>query len=158
MYDPIRIAKMIYFSDPFVESIPVSEYLNARTDKGDKIAVLGSEPQIYFYSKRLSATGYIYAYSLMESQPYALQMQKEMAREVESSCPRFIVWVDDWPVGPDSERYILGWIDNYISSFYRLAGTVYILSDCSAVYNWNGKKFSDQAIVEIYERRQACAK
>ena len=48
-----------------------------------QLRVLGSEPEIYFYSHRHSATGYIYTYALMEPQKYARQMQEEMIREIE---------------------------------------------------------------------------
>jgi len=48
--------------------------------------VLGSEPQIYFYSGRRSATGYLYMYSLTEEQKYALRMQKEMIGEIEKTA------------------------------------------------------------------------
>ena len=53
--------------------------------------MFGSEPQIFFYARRHSATGYIYTYSLMEKHDYALAMQKEMIAEVESSKPKFLI-------------------------------------------------------------------
>jgi hypothetical protein len=37
----------------------LSHYIKANSKKGDKIVVLGSEPQIYFYCGRHSATGHI---------------------------------------------------------------------------------------------------
>ena len=55
--------------------------------------MLGSEPQIYFYSQRRSATGYLYTYPLMEPQPFARRMQEEMIREIESTQPEFVVLV-----------------------------------------------------------------
>ena len=73
----------MYGLNPFPESIAIAEYIKAHSKEQDKIAVLGSEPQIYFYSNRHSATGYIYVYGLMEDQKYALKMQKEMAEEIE---------------------------------------------------------------------------
>jgi len=54
-------------------------------EPGERIAVLGSEPQIYFYAKRRSATGYIYTYPLMEPQPYSKQMATEFKQEVEGA-------------------------------------------------------------------------
>src|SRR5262249_10244089 len=69
--------RLVNGTNPFPESIKIGEYIRSQSSPDDKIAVLGSEPQIYFYSKRLSATGYIYTYALMEPQPYAHQMQEE---------------------------------------------------------------------------------
>src|SRR4029450_9774272 len=59
---PADASRMIYPESPFLESIRIAEYLRGRTTRNDTIAVLGSEPQIYFYSDRHSATGYIYTY------------------------------------------------------------------------------------------------
>src|SRR5262249_47493222 len=80
---PADASRMIYPESPFVESIRIAEHLRKHTSPSDTIAVLGSEPQIYFYSDRHSATGYIYGYGLMEAQKYASQMQQEMIREIE---------------------------------------------------------------------------
>jgi hypothetical protein len=65
---PADASRIIYPESPFAESIRIAEYLREHTSLSDTIAVLGSEPQIYFYSNRHSATGYIYAYGLMEAQ------------------------------------------------------------------------------------------
>ena len=67
--------------------------------------MLGSEPEIYFYSHRHSATGYIYTYALMEPQKYAQQMQQEMIREIERARPKYLISVAmnySWLRRPDS--------------------------------------------------------
>jgi len=46
---------------------------------------IGSEPEIYFYAQRHSATGYIYTYALMEEHKYAHAMPEEMEREIEQA-------------------------------------------------------------------------
>jgi len=38
--------------------------LRAHTAPTERIAVIGSEPQIYFFAQRHAATGYIYMYAL----------------------------------------------------------------------------------------------
>jgi len=66
---------MIYGANPFFGSCSrLPSTWQAHTNPTDTIAVLGSEPEIYFYSHRISATGYIYTYPLMEPQRYAVQM------------------------------------------------------------------------------------
>ena len=81
---PNQACGLIYPDNPFLESVRIGTYLREHTEPGDTIAVLGSEPEIYFYSHRHSATGYIYTYGLMEPQKYAQQMQQEMIREIEA--------------------------------------------------------------------------
>lgn len=116
--------KQIYGANPFVESIEIADYLKNNTKADDKIAVLGSEPQILFYSDRYSATGYIYTYNLVELHSYALTMQKEMANEIEANKPRYIVYVNiktSWLFKPKSETFIFDWADGYVKKYYKLA-------------------------------------
>jgi len=81
-----------------------------------RIAVLGSEPEIYFYSHRRSATGYIYMYPLMETHPYAAKMQQELVNEIETNQPDYVVYVDfpiSWLGRPESSRVFDHWWQNY---------------------------------------------
>ena len=90
---PDRFSRAVYGANPFPESVKIAEYLKNNTRPGDRVAVLGSEPQICFYAHRRSATEHIYMYGLMESQPLALHMQEEMIAQVEKSEPPFLVLV-----------------------------------------------------------------
>jgi len=124
---PADASRMIYPESPFVESIRIAEYLREHTTRSDTIAVLGSEPQIYFYSGRHSATGYIYTYGLMEPQKYATQMQQEMIRDIERAHPKFLISVvmpDSWLQRPESERLIFTWANEYTAQNYTVAGFV----------------------------------
>ena len=120
---------LINGTNPFPESIKIGDYIREHSEPEDKIAVLGSEPQIYFYSKRLSATGYIYTYGLMEPQPYAGQMQQEMIHEIEAARPRFLVLIAmnrSWLAGADSDQTILRWVDQYCQTDYEEVGLINI--------------------------------
>jgi hypothetical protein len=113
---PDEACRLIYGENPFPESVRIAEYVREHTKANDTIAVLGSEPQIYFYAKRHSATGYIYTYGLMEPQKYAHQMQSEMIREIEVARPKYVVFVSfgaSWLRRPGSERTILDWFSRY---------------------------------------------
>ena len=121
--------RLVNGTNPFPESIKIGEYIQSQSGPNDKIAVLGSEPQIYFYSKRLSATGYIYTYALMEPQPYAHQMQEEMIHEIETARPRFLVLVvmnKSWLTRTDSDQTIFRWADSYCESNYEEVGLINI--------------------------------
>ena len=50
--DPIMACRSIYPRDPFVELLDVAKYIKIYTAKGERFAVLGSDPQTYFYAKR----------------------------------------------------------------------------------------------------------
>ena len=124
---PSEACRMIYSDSPFPESIRIGQYLREHTNRDDTIAVLGSEPEIYFYAQRHSATGYIYTYGLMEPQKYARQMQDEMIHEIERASPKYLISVvmfDSWLWRPGSERLIFNWANAYAAENYTPAGLV----------------------------------
>jgi 4-amino-4-deoxy-L-arabinose transferase-like glycosyltransferase len=126
---PNQACGLIYPENPFLESVRIGAYLREHTEPGDTIAVLGSEPEIYFYSHRHSATGYIYTYGLMEPQQYAQQMQQEMIREIEGARPKYLISVAmgfSWLRRPDSEQAIFTWANEYMAQNYTAAGFVNI--------------------------------
>lgn len=125
--NPVEACRMMYGENPFPESIEIAEYIENHSTKDDKIAVLGSEPQIYFYANRKSATGYIYVYGLMERQDYAFLMQLEMIREIERARPRYAVIVNipaSWLLRPGSDMTIFKWAEKYFDTNYRTAAFV----------------------------------
>ena len=124
---PAEAGRMIYPESPFQQSVRISEYIREHTNPKDTIAVLGSEPQIYFYANRHSATGYIYTYGLMEPQKYAPRMQREMIREIERAHPKYLIFVgmsDSWLKRPGSEQLIFSWAHDYIPLNYSVIGLV----------------------------------
>ncbi len=136
---PEVASRELYGLNPFIESREVAGYIKANSAQNDKIAVLGSEPQISFYSRRLSATRYIFTYPMMESHPLALGMQKEMIREIEDGKPLFIVVVrlpTSWLATAKSKRLIFDWSKEYTSRFYRPVGLVDVVSEDKTLYYW----------------------
>jgi hypothetical protein len=121
--NPNDAARSIYGANPFPDAMEVAHYLRQHSPADSRIAVFGSEPEIYFYSGRHSATGYIYSYGLMESQKYAGRMQEEMAREIERSEPEYIVYVHcplSWLRTKQSDPWIFSWADQYLNARYEL--------------------------------------
>jgi hypothetical protein len=139
--NPAKLARTVYGANPFPESLEIAKFIGSHSAAADRVAVFGSEPQLFFYSGRQSATGYIYVYSLMEKHEFSLSMQQEMIREVESSNPKFIVMVKiatSWLKRPDSEKYIFGWMNDYVGKNYSLVGVADIISPDLTVYKWYG--------------------
>jgi hypothetical protein len=128
---PSDVVRMIYGPNPFSEAVRVAEYLQAHSNPTETIAILGSEPEIYFYAHRHSATGYIYTYPLMEPQRYAVQMQREMIREIEAAQPKYLVFVSvtpSWLRRPNSATEIFDWFDRYSAADFQLDGLVSVVS------------------------------
>jgi 4-amino-4-deoxy-L-arabinose transferase-like glycosyltransferase len=160
---PAQIARRLYGADPLPEAGVIAQYLHDHSAPDARVAVLGSEPEIYFLSRRRSATGYIYTYGLMEPQPFASQMQAEMIREIESRSPEFVVFADNplsWARKPDSDPGIFQWWNAYQTN-YNLVGLADILSPTRTVYalgpEWverYGKAIRGGGL-EIYQRKPA---
>lgn len=136
---PAQVSRAIYTTNPFPESVEVGQYLATHCPPDGRIAVLGSEPEIYFYSRRRAATGYISTYPLMEPQPYALTMQKQMIREIETANPNYVVFVHvpgSWLQYSDSKTLIFDWFGKYQRQQLQLAGLVEIPPDGPTTYRW----------------------
>jgi Dolichyl-phosphate-mannose-protein mannosyltransferase len=128
--DPVTASRVIYQPNPFPEAIQIGDYIRSHSPRDARIAVLGSEPEIYFYAHRHSATGYIYTYNLMEHQEYASQMQRQMIAEIEAARPELVVFVDvpySWGVRPGSDTGILSWAQKYLQTQYEPVQTVHVL-------------------------------
>jgi hypothetical protein len=162
---PTLGCQMIYGLEPFPEAVWVGNYLRAHTNQDERIAVLGSEPEIYFHAHRLSATGYIYMYALMEPHKYALQMQREMIQEIEAARPKYLVYVKDdfsWLQRENSEKLIYAWFRQYSFENFNLAGVVNILSPGHSEYYFPPPETPEsiplsQTYLLIYERKPGSA-
>ena len=124
---PKKAVEEIYVSSIFGDTRTIADHIRENTKPDARIAVIGSEPEIYFYSGRRSATGHIYTYALMEKHPYALTMQEEMIRQIEEAKPEYVVFVQNhfsWLTLPDSEKKILNWWPTYWSEHLELVQTI----------------------------------
>lgn len=154
-------SRQTYGADPFPESVEVARYIKDHTSKKDRIAVLGSEPQIYFYSDRLSATGFIYTYPLMEKQKFAGKMQEEMIGEIESSCPYYLVFVNipsSWfTIAAKPTSRIFEWFEEYQNKYYERVGIVDMISPSQVRYNWdeNARRYEPKSTywIAVFKRK-----
>ena len=136
---PEVLSRQMYGLNPFPEALVISDFIAKNTAENEKIAVLGSEPEIYFYSKRKSATGFIYTYPLMERQRFALDMQKQMMDEVRKAAPAYLVFVDikfSWGANDDSATGIFEWLRAFVAENYTLVGMADIKATGAKKYAW----------------------
>ena len=157
---PIEISRKTYGMNPFAESLNIAQSIKNNSQKDDRIAVLGSEPQIYFYSDRRSATGYIYTYPLMENHPYAVKMQQEMIREIETAKPKFLVFINvptSWTIKQTSNKMILEWFGRYQQKYYDKVGAVDILDFDRTFFVWGPDaaeyKYVSTQRISVFKRK-----
>jgi hypothetical protein len=153
-------AHALYGAELFPEAETVAAFIDKNSPPDAQIAVLGSEPEIYFLSHRHSATGYIYTYPLMEPQPFAGVMQREMIREIETNSPEFIVFVNQnfsWVQAPQSDVTIFKWWNGYKTN-YATVGLVEQDGLRPARFFWGANAAAHGRLnstgLEIYRRRE----
>jgi len=162
---PDEAVRRVYGRNPFPESVEIGRWIREHSSPGDTVAVLGSEPQIYFYARRRAATSFLYVYPLLEHHPNAHEMQARMAGEIEAAAPRFLVIThvsQSWGLRPDSDRTIIQWANRYVGAHYRPVGAVEI-GRAGSVYHWGGDAAqpladdSPNLLAVVYERGSAGA-
>jgi hypothetical protein len=156
--DPIAACRVIYPYEMFVEAQVLSDYVKRNSDSTARIAMVGSDPEVYFYSQRHSATGYIYSFPLAEDQPYAIRMQAEMISEIEAARPDFLVFHPaGWILGHNrGYEGRLGWISRYVEN-YDLVGVAEHVSDDKTDYYWNEEARTrplDKVFMYVFRRKR----
>ena len=130
---------MIFGINPFPESREIANYLAEHSGEDESVAILGSEPQIYFYARRRSATPFILVYEAMKPHEYARSMQAEMIEALEKVRPRHLVVVNipqSWLATAESDQLLFDWWRQNRSGNYRQVGQVNILSETDTEYLW----------------------
>lgn len=115
------------FENPFSESKLISEKIVEESLPSDYIFVVGSEPQIYFYSQRRSPTRFVITYPLNIYSPKREEYQSEVVKNLNNLRPKFVVYSNKEASGvweKDSPRIFIDYINNLISKDYYLVGGV----------------------------------
>lgn len=134
---PTEACRAVFHENPFPESLEIATFVKARTQKDERIAVIGSEPQIYFYSDRLSASGYIYMYPMMRNHDFAFQMLREMIREIEAAKPKLLIFINNffsWTEHSSLNVLLFKWFIAYQAKYYKAVGLVDISADKTRFY------------------------
>lgn len=154
---PFQVSRARYWPNPFPESLKIGGFIREHTEPGDCVAVLGSEPQICFYSRRRSASAHVYMYPLMEPGDVALQMQRDFLRDIEARKPKYVVFVnvpDSWLYRVGSHDLIFRWLHAHPKEKLRLAGVAELFYDRTE-YSWEPHvKWPDRSPywIAVFER------
>jgi len=135
-----------YPSGGFAAVRVVGEHLRDIAGSGDTLAVIGSEPELYFYSQLPGATRFLYTYPFIEEHEDADKMHDQMIREITESAPTYCVMVNNtssWGAYDMScfyqEGRILDWWSRYAAEHYDRVGLVSALGEGESVAAWGGK-------------------
>jgi hypothetical protein len=157
---PEEVCRTVYGQNPFWDSVEIGRYLKEHTAPDARIAVIGSEPQIYFYAHRHSASGFIYMYDLVQLHRYASQFQRDMIREIEAARPQYLVMVlvsSSWSDWPGADTTLKEWGGRYTRQFYERTGSVYIYPTRSDYVRGAAslvERKDTTFIMDVYQRKE----
>ena len=156
---PVEVSRAIYGENPFPEAVEIARWLREHTSPEERIAVVGSEPEIYFYAQRPAATSYIYTYPLMEAQPFARWMQADMIAQLERARPKYMVLVSvdtSWTRRADSPTLLFDWAERTVNADYVRVGQIDIPGDAASRYRWGDAAAgppTSRSFVTVFARR-----
>jgi hypothetical protein len=138
--DPNQLCRAMYGAGPFPEAVVLGEYLRKHTEPGDRIGILGSEPEVLFYAQRRGATGHIYMYPLAERHRLAHNFQQQMIKDLEVTQPEYVLFYSfpsSWFNGPKGDiSGLLTWGNQWLKEHYEIVGVVEIQDVDLSIYRW----------------------
>jgi Dolichyl-phosphate-mannose-protein mannosyltransferase len=128
---PREACRAVYGINPFPESLDIARYIEQNSSKDQRIAIIADEPQIYFYSHRLSSSSQIYPSQVMDPRPYAHKMQERMISEIQQNPPEYLIYTSIYASlleRPNSDPLLLNWVRGYVKQNMRLVGVIQFTS------------------------------
>jgi len=139
----------------------VGAYLDGHTPPDATLAVLGSEPELLFYARRRSVTGYIYMYDLVQEQPFREKMEREMMDEIERGKPDFLVVVNlklSWLADSRAKVGTLRrWMRDCTEGHYEPFGAVAAGPNHRCFWGPDSFQRAPNRFLSIYERKPSSA-
>ncbi len=152
---PADAVQATYGNNAFVPALEVASWIENNSPQNAPIAVIGSEPEIYFDAHRHSATGYIYMYSLIGHQKYTAPMRAEFMRELEQNHPEFLVYVDIWDSwgereGSPQAAGFLTWLQDYMNENYERVGVADLAETAEYIWGVPAESYVPKSSKVIY--------
>jgi hypothetical protein len=156
LFDARGLSRAIHYDQPFSEALAVANFIQARSTPNDQIGIIGSEPEICFYTRLRCATSYLYMYPLMERQPFAAQMQNEVLEQLQKAHPRFLIYEDDeraWGWKPTLAQNLpfldLAW--RFAQTDYQLVNQILVPVPADAPY---GNRSDRRPRLYVFQREE----
>ena len=134
-----KISKNAYGINPFVECKEIAEYLAKKSKKGDELVVMGSEPQINFYTGMRSPTRHFFMGFLTKGRIEEAEWTAEAKKDIETKKPRFFVHVThpfSWAYVDGVKTDLFDWSMAHAREYYNLIG-IADLKNTGTIYAWD---------------------
>ncbi len=155
-----RVLRAVYGNNPFPEAWEVGQYINSHSKPEDNIVLIGSEPQIYFYTHKKSPSRHAYFTSIVNNVKDHKLWQKEFAKDTEKANPKFVVFFKhqfSLLVQPNVDTWVFDWANKYITDNYQIVGLVDMIDGQQSVYKYNEEINTYRPVAQnqiyIYQRK-----
>lgn len=155
-----QIVRAVYGTNPFPEAMEIGNYINRVAKPEDQIVVMGSEPQIYFYTKKKCPSRHAYFAAIVDNVPQHKVWQREFVADVEKAKPKYFIFFNHQIslfVQPGSDQYVFQWANKYIQENYKLAGLVDMIDGQRSTYIFDesAQRYQpkSQSYIMIFERK-----
>jgi hypothetical protein len=116
-YTPAEAVRNIYPDNYFAEMPEISRRIVQLTKPDDRVFIFGAEPEVLFYAQRVSATRYIYLFTLYGPYRNARERQITVAEEIVHARPTAALYL---PNGyfylPGTEQFLNQWSLSYLET------------------------------------------
>ncbi len=154
------ILRQVYGNNPFPEAKVIGDFINNTSQPEDEIVLIGSEPQIYFYTQKKCPSRHAYFTAMVANVDEHKEWQREFVKDVENSEPRYFVFFNhriSLMVQPNTDNFVFEWANKYINEHYKLVGLVDMVDGIYSKYVWNEQVVNYQpqakSIIYIFERK-----
>ena len=130
----------VYGLDYFNAAKKTSAFIAEHSKPDSRIAIFGAEPEVWFYSKRIAASGYLYVYPLLENHKFAAQMRQQFYKEIQESKPDILLYTSNegtWYANENIHQEIYNWYKAYRDSRFKRIGIVDMPFDGPTAYHWS---------------------
>jgi hypothetical protein len=119
------ILRKAYADNPFAESQVIADFLKKKAQPGDELLVMGSEPQINFYTGMRSPTRHLFMGFLTKGHAREATWIAEAKADAERSKPRFLVVAYhpfSWAYTDNSKTEMFDYAFELANQHYNLVG------------------------------------
>lgn len=120
-----KISEKAYHWNGFSEIKAISEELKKRIKPGERIAILGSEPQLNYYTNTLHCSPHLYMYPVMRDTRLKAQFQQEFLEDFRACDATFVIvsaseasWIPQFTQTDFFKKELWG----YVTQQYDLIG------------------------------------
>ncbi len=153
------ILRTTYGNNPFPEAWEIGKFINDNAKPEDGLLLIGSEPQIYFYTKKKAPSKHAYFTAVVNNVPMHKVWQREFAIGAEKEKPKYVVFFNhqlSLLVQANTDNFVFEWANKFIQKNYKVVGVVEMADGQPSNYIWKDAAMNYQprtpSYVLVFER------